>query len=245
MVHADHEQFLQPAARVVIAVELVDLRNRLVGTVHQCQQLHVAGQYVVIALQLLANEVQGVLPETSTRSVEQYYRDQWAFAGLDQCEHFQAFVQRSEAAGAEDQGIGLLDEEQLAGEEKMEGQQLVGPVDSGVGMLFEWQGDIEAQAVIEPGTFVCSGHDAAASAGNHHQVGASQRCTQLPGKGIDGVFDWGTSGAEDSDFAAPLVLLQHAEGMVELTQCLQGDLGIPAIAVVLGHAQNGQYHVAV
>ncbi|MNY00641.1 hypothetical protein D3C86_1331420 [compost metagenome] len=99
--------------------------------------------------------------------------------------------------------------------------------------------------MIEPRAFVGCCHDAATRAGDHHQVGAGQRCAQFLGQGVDRMFNRGASGAEDSDFAAPLVLLQHAEGMVELTQCLQGDLGIPAIAVVLGHAQNGQYHVAV
>ncbi|MCY1180155.1 hypothetical protein D9M73_205850 [compost metagenome] len=91
----------------------------------------------MVTLQLFANEVQGVLPETATRNIEQYHRYQRAFAGLNQRQHFQAFVQRAEAARTEDEGVRFFDEEQLAGEEKVEGQQFVGAIDSGIGMLLE------------------------------------------------------------------------------------------------------------
>ncbi|MNG17099.1 hypothetical protein D3C84_1010590 [compost metagenome] len=33
--------------------------------------------------------------------------------------------------------------------------------------------------------------------------------------------------------------------MVQLAQGLQGNLGVPAVAVVMGHAQDGQHHVTV
>ena len=40
-----------------------------------------------------------------------------AFAGLQQCEHFQRLVYGAEAAGQADHGVALLNEHQLAGEE--------------------------------------------------------------------------------------------------------------------------------
>ncbi|MND97786.1 hypothetical protein D3C80_901160 [compost metagenome] len=82
--------------------------------------------------------------------VEQHYRHQRALAGLDQRQHLKCFVQRAEAAGAEHQAIGLLDEEQLAQEEEVERQQVARAFHGVVGLLFEGQGDIEAQAVFQP-----------------------------------------------------------------------------------------------
>ncbi|MCY1186960.1 hypothetical protein D9M73_278820 [compost metagenome] len=67
MVHADHELALQPAAGVVVAVELVDFLNRLVSAVHQAHQLQVAGQDVAVFFQLAADEVQAVTPEAAAR----------------------------------------------------------------------------------------------------------------------------------------------------------------------------------
>lgn len=56
----------------------------------------------------------------------------------------------AEAAGAEHQGVGFLDEEQLAQEEEVERQQVAAAVHRMVGVLLEGQGDVEAQAVLSP-----------------------------------------------------------------------------------------------
>ncbi|MNH02892.1 hypothetical protein D3C79_621400 [compost metagenome] len=212
---------------------------------YQSQQLQVAGQDVAVFFQLAGNEVQCVLPEITPRGVQQHHRYQWALARLDKGEDFQGFVQCAEAAWAQHQGIRFLDEEQLANKEKVKRQQLVGAVHGGVGMLLEGQGNVETQAVFDTCAFVRGGHDAAASTGDDHQVGTCQGRTKLSGQCIHGVFDRGAGGAEYGDLAPSLVLFKGAEGMVQFAQGLQGDLGVPAVAVVVGHAQDGQHHVAV
>lgn len=88
-------------------------------------------------------------------------------------------------------------------------------------------------------------HDAAAGAGDHHQVALGELCSQLAGKGIDRVTFRGAGRAEYRDLAAPLELLQHAEGVLHFAQGLQHDLGVPAIAVGLGHAHHGDQHLAI
>ncbi len=55
----------------------------------------------------------------------------------------------------------------------------------------------------------------------------------------------GTSGTEYGDLAAPLEAFQHAKGLIQLAQGLQRYLDVPAIAVVLSHAQYGQDHVSI
>ena len=55
----------------------------------------------------------------------------------------------------------------------------------------------------------------------------------------------GSCRAEDRDFASALELLQRAKGLFQFANSLQGDLGIPAIKVVMGHAQHGQQHLAI
>ncbi len=105
---------------MVVAVELVDFLNRLVSAVYQAHQLQVAGQDVAVFFQLAADEVQAVVPEAAARRIQQHHRYQWALAGLDQGQYLQRFIQGAEAARAQHQAVGLLDEEQLANEEKVE-----------------------------------------------------------------------------------------------------------------------------
>ncbi len=100
MMHTDHELVFQPAAGMEVGVKPVDLFHRFIGAVNQPHKLHVGWQNVVIVLQLMLDEVQRTLPETPARRIQQYNRHQRAFAGLYQCQHFQGFIQSSEAAWA-------------------------------------------------------------------------------------------------------------------------------------------------
>ena len=59
------------------------------------------------------------------------------------------------------------------------------------------------------------------------------------------MFDRRARRAEHGDLASPLELLEDAEGMLHLAQGLQHDLGVPAVAVGLGHARHGEEHLAV
>ena len=191
VVHADHVLVLQPAAGVVVAVEAGNLLHGFLGTVYQAHQVQVAGHDVAMFLELLAHELQGAFPVAAAGLVEQDDGHQRALAGLDQGQHLQRFIQGAEAARAEHQGIGLLDEEQLAQEEEVEGQQVVAALDRGIGALLEGQGDVEAQAVVAPGALMGGGHDAAAGAGDHHQVVARQGGAQLQGHGVQRVVGGG------------------------------------------------------
>ncbi|MGF6486678.1 hypothetical protein ABH904_000451 [Pseudomonas frederiksbergensis] len=112
-------------------------------------------------------------------------------------------------------------------------------------MLLEGQGDIESQAVFQAGTFMSRRHDAATGTGDDHHVRARQSGAKLSGQTIQWVFYRRAGRAENSDFASSLELLHHTEGMLEFAQGLQGDLGIPAVVIFLGHAQHSQDHVAV
>jgi len=98
---------------------------------------------------------------------------------------------------------------------------------------------------FQAGAFVGGGHDAAAGAGDDHQVVARQGFAELAGEGVDGVVGWRAGRAEDGDFAATLELLQGAEGVLHFAQGLQHDLGVPAVAVGLGHAGDSGEHLAV
>ncbi|MNL47602.1 hypothetical protein D3C87_1703980 [compost metagenome] len=120
-----------------VAVELIDVINGFFRAVDQSDQLHVGRQDVTVFLQLLVNEVQRPLPEFAAGCVQQDHRHQRALAGLDQCQHFQCFIQCAETTRAQHQRIGFLDEEQLAGKEEVEGQQVGRAVDGRVGVLFE------------------------------------------------------------------------------------------------------------
>jgi len=164
---------------------------------------------------------------------------------LHQGHYFQHFIQRAKTARAHHQSICFLGEKQFAGKEKVKRQNIGRAIDGGVGPLLERQGDIEPQTVSQACTFMGGSHDASAAAGNDHHVGLGQHAAHFPCQGIERVFYRGSGRAEDRDFATALELLQGAKGFFQFANGLQGDLGIPAIKVVMGHAQYGQQHLAV
>jgi len=166
---------------VEVAIELIDLVHRFFNAVNQAHQLHIGRQDIAVFFKLIADEVQRTLPEGTARNIQQHHRHQWAFAGLNQCQHFQRFIKGAKPARAQYQRVCLFDEEQFAGEEKVEWQQIIGAVDGGVGMLFEGQGDVETQTVVTPGSFVGGGHDAAAGASDDHHLCTRQRCAEFAG----------------------------------------------------------------
>ena len=84
-----------------------------------------------------------------------------ALAGLHERQHLEAFVLGAEAAGKEGDGVGFLDEEELAGEEVFQVHQLGVAGDDRVGVLLERQQDVDADAVLAAGADVARFHDAA------------------------------------------------------------------------------------
>ncbi len=185
------------------------------------------------------------MPETTAGCIQQYHRHQRAFAGLDQGQHFKGFIQRAKTARAQHQCVGFLDEEQFAGKEEVERQQVLGAINGRVGVLFKRQVDVEPQAVFQACSLVGSRHDAAATAGDYHQLGLRQQRADFPCQGVQRAFDRCARRAKHRDLAAVLELFQHAEGVIQLADCLQRDFCIPTVAVILGHAQHGEDHVAI
>ncbi|MND85598.1 hypothetical protein D3C80_775310 [compost metagenome] len=190
-IHAHGEQSLEPAAGVVVAVEMGDLHHRFLRTGDQLEQVHVTGQDIAVFFQLLAHEVQRILPVAAFRHVEQDHRHDRTLAGLDQRQHLERLVQGTEATWAEHQGIGFLDEEQLAQEEEVERDQVAGIVHHVVGALLEGQGNVQAQAVFQSGAFVGGGHDAAAGAGHRHQFMMGQQLAEVAGLQVQRVVRCG------------------------------------------------------
>ena len=110
---------------MIVAVELLDLINRVLSTVDQTHQFQIIGQYVLMGLQLVMDEVQGTLPERCAGHIQKHDRHQGCFAGLHQRQHFQHLVQRAKTAGANDQGVCFFEEKQLAGEEEVKSQLML------------------------------------------------------------------------------------------------------------------------
>ncbi|MNG25393.1 hypothetical protein D3C84_1102380 [compost metagenome] len=91
---------------------------------------------------------------------------------------------------------------------------MFGAIHRGIGVLLEGQGDVQSKAVLQPRALMGCGHDAAAGAGDHHQVALGQLGAQLAGQREDGVAFRGSGRTEDRHLAAPLELLQDAEGVL-------------------------------
>ena len=228
-----------------VVIKLIDLSQCLFGTVGKAHQFQVVRQNVLIGFQLVVDELQRTFPIGAARHVQQHDGHQGRLAGLNQRQHFQGFIQRAKATRAHDQSVCLLDEKQLAGEEEVEGQQVGRAIDRRVGALLKRQGDIKAQAVLKPRAFVGGAHDAGTASGNDHHVGACQCRTHFTGQCIQRVFYRSACRSEDRDFSAAFEGLQHTEGFFQLANSLQHDLGVPAIKIIVGHAQNSEQHFAI
>ena len=95
-------------------------------------------------------------------------RGEVALAGLDQGQELEGLVQGAEAAGQQQEGVRLLKEGDLAGEEVVEVDELGVGFDDGVRLNLEGQPDVEAEAAAGAGALLCGLHDAGPSARDHH-----------------------------------------------------------------------------
>ena len=93
--------------------------------------------------------------------------------------------------------------------------------------------------------FVCGSHDAGTTSCDDHHVRLCQGCADLAGQRIQGVFYRCSRGAEDGDFTSPFELFQYSKSSFKFANRLQRDLGIPAIKIVVGHAQYSQHHFTI
>jgi hypothetical protein len=119
------------------------------------------------------------------------------------------------------------DEDELAGEEVFEGDELLVFGDDGVGGLFPREADVDAEAVFGGGAFVAGLHDAGAGAGDDHVAGLDDLGAELDGLFVFDVVGLGAGGAEDGDLALLVIGRKDAEGVTEFA-----DLSFTSVRIL-------------
>ncbi len=89
-------------------------------------------------------------------------------ACLGQSEDFKPLIVGTKAAWEQSDGVGLLDEHQLSGEEVLEVDQLGVIGNDFIGPLFKRQHDIHAEALLSSCAFLSGSHDAIGSPRDNH-----------------------------------------------------------------------------
>ena len=149
-------------------------------------------------------------------------------------EHFQAFVQRAETAGQQADGVALLDEHQLAGEEVLHVDQLGIAGDDRIGRLLEGQKDVQPHRIFAARPYVPGLHDAARGAGDDHPVMLGHLPAELDRLLVGGLMGRGPGRAEDGHLAVGAVGGEDFEGIAQFAERAAEELDVAAAGAVLG-----------
>ena len=200
------------AIEIIGVVAAVEMRYVVVGVLRilgDIEQLHILRGDKAGLQQLLLDEVNPAVPEGFSRRVHEHHGENGALAGLDEGDSLEYFIHGAEAAGERDQGIALLQEVELAGEEVVEIHHLVAAGHDGVRVLLERQGDIQAEGVSLRGALVAGLHEPRPATGDDHVALAGHQVTEAARLDIAGVSLLDAGRAETRNLAAVLVGLEH------------------------------------
>ena len=192
--------------------------------------------------QVAAQECQPRLPVRAAGLVHEHEREDARLARLHEREHLEAFVHRAEAAGEKRDGVRLLHEVQLAGEEIVEVHQLLVAVDRLVRRLLEGQPDVQSEAVLAARATLRCAHDAVAAAGHDHVAALAHLASKF-----FRCFEFlrilrGARAAEDGDLPALTVRRKDAARKAQLFQCAVEHFQIGHARPVACHFQRGDDH---
>src|SRR6202030_1387813 len=108
-------------------------------------------------------------------------RNNSRLAGLHQRQYFEGFVHRAEPARKKRKGVRLLNEVEFAIEEVIEIDQLRVAFDYFVGLLFEWQTNVESKTAVPTRSPLGRTHDPLPAAGNDHVIVRHHRAREILG----------------------------------------------------------------
>ncbi len=162
---------------------------------------------------------------------------QGGLARLDHGHRLEALVLRAEPAGEEGDGRGLLEEEDLAGEEVLEVDELGVVGDDVVGLLLVGQADGDAEAGGAAGPALAGAHDAVAGAGDDHPAALAHAPGEGYGLDVVGVVGGRAARAEDRDLADAVVRGEDLEGVAQLLEGIGQELEVAAAGAVAGETR--------
>src|SRR6202022_1626358 len=171
-----------------------------------------------LSQKMCSQEFGPTLPVGSAYLIAHDNRDDSGLSGLHQCQAFKAFIHRSEAAWKQGDGVGLFDENHFASEKIVENDELWIAFDGLVGLLLEWQPDVQSDAMFSTGPPLSGTHDPVASSCDNHE---SAFAHQL-GKSFCGLINFrervSSRRTEDSNLADRLIRGKSLRSLSEFFQ---------------------------
>ena len=196
-----------------------------------------------VSEQVLAEIFLEGAPEISAGGVDHDQRDDVGLAGLHEGEGLERFVHGAEASREEGDGIGVLHEVQLTGEEVFESEKLGVPADGFVGFLLEGQLDVQGKAVFAPGTGLGGAHNAIPAAGDDHVARLLHQFSKKVGGFPGGGVGRGPGRAEDGDFFDALVGGEEAVCVTDFPHHPLELLEVAEVGPIRSHPQSDSNHL--
>src|ERR1017187_532590 len=150
---------------------------------------------------MLAHMLVPGLPESASGTVYQHQRHQLALTRLHQGEGLIAFVHCAEPAWEQREGIRVPDEDELTGEEILEGDELLVLANNRVGGLLPRQTNVGPEALLQASALVSGLHNPRARAGDDHEARLRDLAAELHRLLVFGPTRLRPGGAEHGDFA--------------------------------------------
>ena len=239
---AEEELVADVAAGVVVAVKSFDVAEGVFGVLGDVVEVGVVGRNEAGAEEFGFDEAVPGAPVRAAGLFDEDDGERIAAAGLDEGEDFEAFIMGAEAAREEGDGVGFLDEDELAGKKVAEVDELGITFDDGIGALFEGEFDGDAEGVGFAGAFVAGSHDAATGTGDDHEARVGEEFGEGGGELVIRVLGRGAGAAEDGDFAALAVGLEDFEGVAEFFEGADHQFHFAAAGIIVGEFEDGVEH---
>ena len=173
---------------MVIPIEALDLGHSILSRVDHPEEPQILRRDHVGRQHLLLHKPHPSPPVGAPRQVHQHDRMGIVLPGLQQGEDLEELVVGAEPAGEHHAGVGLPHEEQLAGEEVLEVDELGVVYDRRIGLLLKGEQDVHPEAVLPPGPFIRRPHDPPSRTCDNHVPPFGQEAGEAPGQIVQGIL---------------------------------------------------------
>src|SRR5690606_10345076 len=131
--------------------------------------------------QMILYEVLPRPPIVTARFIQHDDWDRMSLARLNEGQTLEPFIVRPESSGQQDQCTGLLDKEELSGEEVTKIDQFLIIRDGLIGLLLEGQKNVQTKTHFASGSEMSGSHHSAAGTRDHHYPALGQALAQFYG----------------------------------------------------------------
>src|SRR5262245_14806780 len=231
-IEANDELAANESHAVVDAVKPQDFSDCPFHGIETAKQGHVGGRNQLPVEELLANKFLPLAPVGSSRFVDANDGHQIAFAGLNEGQCLEAFVERAEPAGKEHDRMHFFDEQELARKEVLEVDELLVLGNDRIGVLLEGEHDVQSERHLAAGAGVPGLHDASAAAGDDHPAAGRHLAVEFLAHFVDSPIRRGPRRTKHRYFSDEAKGLEDLEGVPQLLERPKNDFQVAARGLI-------------